>query len=346
MSGRESEQKVLGALVEAVEEGQLGLLEALRIARKGGPSLTSWKGSHANLMEQRPPRRPRRAAYPVLPPEVIARALEAVRRRVAKRPGVLSVHWGVRFTKGRATGEPGVVVAVRTKRPKELLRRTAVLPKSLAIVRRGRRYVIGIDVQASGGAGVLHAGVMPGDFATVDVRGGDAGTLSAILDGANPRAIFSGHVATAQNLPVTATTARGEDVPLGSVTKVILTSLVDAASAGPVSPAAIGALARHAMALRPIDDSLVNEKVFLLLPRDFEPTPSYVADVYVSAEFWYGGMTREMEDLIALFPQVTSGGDSGAPVMDFNNQIIGFVLGAKAGKTYLLPAERVIDAFV
>ena len=342
-------RKAFDALAEAVEDGHLSLIEALRLAERGSSTLSYWHEEHSDRVRREPPRRPKRAPQAVPPQEAIARAVTAIRRRVGRRRGVMSVHWGARFSKGHVTGEAGVVVTVRAKRPRSALKQRNLLPRSVAIDHDGKHYIISVDVQSSGAPGVLHEGgqpVRPGDFATLTVSGGDVGTLSAILDGPNPVAVLSGHVGVKKGLSVTATTAAGESFSLGTITKVVETTLVDGAAAGPISSDAVSALAREPATVRPTDVSLVNEKVFLLLRGDFSPASSYVSDVHATADFWYGNQTNTLKDLIALSPQVTSGGDSGAPVIDFNSQLLGFVLGAKSGKTYLLPAERVLNAVI
>lgn len=344
---RQSVEGRLDALADAVENGHLSLIDALRVASKGSVRLTSWLRKNVDHFDRTPSRRPQRLSQLTPPPEVIARAVKSIRQRIGRRREVVSVHWGALFKKGLATGDAGVVVTVRTKRSRRALTPRAMLPRSLTIVQARRRYVIRLDIQPTRGPGVLHAGalqVRPGDFASVKVSGGDVGTLSAILNGASPVAVLSGHVGVKQGLSVTATTEGGETVSLGTIRKVVTTALVDGATASPVSPSVVDALVSQAVAVRTADDSLVSEKVFLLLRGDFNPTPSWVSDVHADTDFWYGNTTKTMKDLIALSPQCTAAGDSGAPVIDFNKQLIGFVLGAQAGKTFVLPAERVLNA--
>lgn len=257
----------------------------------------------------------------------------------------ISVHWGIRFAKGVPTGQECVVVLTRRKRPLGELPAKKRCDPVIVIKQGGRAIRIPIDVQAAGSAGTLHGAVRPGRLATVSVAGGSEGTLSAVITSNGAAlAVLSGHAAGSPRRKVTATTDMNVEISLGSTRRVVLTDTVDAASAGPLDSRTVDQLARPAAELRVPDSSLLNEKVFFLLARDFQPVPSYVTDVDASAPFNYEDGIRSLNGLLSVYPQVTAAGDSGAPVVDFNSRLIGFVLGSLAGKTYVIPAGRVCDA--
>ncbi|MGH2626318.1 MAG: hypothetical protein ACRDHY_06665, partial [Anaerolineales bacterium] len=78
----------------------------------------------------------------------------------------------------------------------------------------------------------------------------------------------------------------------------------------------------------------------LIFTPSGQPRQTMITDVGVPGDFTDG---RHMEGLFAT-PSLTGPGDSGSPALDRAGSILGFVAGASATKTYLVPARRAIDA--
>jgi hypothetical protein len=53
-----------------------------------------------------------------------------------------------------------------------------------------------------------------------------------------------------------------------------------------------------------------------------------------------------MRGLIRLSAQISDRGDSGAPALDAAGQLVGFVIGAAHGHTYLISAKKAHDGIV
>ena len=66
----------------------------------------------------------------------------------------------------------------------------------------------------------------------------------------------------------------------------------------------------------------------VLVARDFRGVISFIDDIDVAAPIEFSDGVVQMRGLTALSPRViTDFGDSGAPVVDHNGDLIGFVVG-------------------
>jgi hypothetical protein len=124
---------------------------------------------------------------------------------------------------------------------------------------------------------------------------------------------------------------------LGRVLDVVLAD--DAASCGPVPPAAL-ALAGEPADVRDTDSNDVNTTVTVEVAWDPSGRAEQVTDVDATGYFPEGSLSG----LSALASQVTTDGDSGAPVRDYAGSVIGFVVGVSGGKTMFMPGRRAINA--
>jgi hypothetical protein len=88
-----------------------------------------------------------------------------------------------------------------------------------------------------------------------------------------------------------------------------------------------------------------NHCVWVHVARELAPVGAFVHEVDIPARVFRADGSGEivMYDLVAIDP-VTKPGDSGAPVLDENETLIGFVVGADAVRTYVLPAEKGLNA--
>ena len=276
------------------------------------------------------------------------RAVAAATRRFTRFDGIVSIHWGARYKRGRRTSQPCVVVFVTAKRRATLLDANHLLPPSIAVRVRNQTRHIPIDVQGVGGAGTRHVSRLEmGLNARVNLDTQSStpnGTLSALLTSLDHRrAVLSGHVALTTGRSVWASGPDGQQVSLGRVDKVINDSTMDVAWTSDPAPES-DALGLAIDTARDPDESDVNTEVLVLVPWDFRGVPAFVVGVNAGAVFVSGGVDVTMTGLTALTGGITNPGDSGAPVVDSNRELIGFVLGIQGGRTFIVPARRAFDA--
>lgn len=315
---------------EAIRTGRVSLHAFVRAALRGNPRLR--ERLERALRSTTPTRRSGVAARR-------ARAAVAAGRRAFGRiEGVRSVHWGLRRRGGGLSEEAGIVVVVERKSPRADLPHDQHMPSRLRFRFRGRPAQVCVDVQPQVGVGRLHSGeIRPGDRGRV-VIGGATGTLGGfVTDGGQIHAIVAGHVADHTGLAASAYGGSGPDYDLGRVLDVVLSD--DVASCGPVPPAAL-ALADDPAQLRDTDSNDVNTTVTVEVAWDPSGREAQVTDVDATGYFAEGPLSG----LTALASQVTTDGDSGAPVRDYAGNVIGFVVGVSGGKTMLMPARRAINA--
>jgi hypothetical protein len=262
----------------------------------------------------------------------------AARKTLGGIEGVRSVHWGLRRHGAGLSEEPGIVVVVERKRSKADLPKDQQIPSLLVFRFRGKRTQVRVDVQPQGGVGRLHSGeIRPGDRGRV-VVGGATGTLGGFVNaGAEIHAVLAGHVAGQTGLPVSAHGGLGPDYDLGRVLEVQLSD--DAASCGPVPPAAL-VLTGDPANVRDPDSNDVNTIVTVEVAWDPSGRAAQLTDVGATGYFPDGSLSG----LAALASQITTDGDSGAPVEDYSGTVIGFVVGVSGGKTMFMPARRAINA--
>jgi hypothetical protein len=342
----------VGLVLEAIDKGAVSVEEVVRQALRNPDGLEKWldrrmKGDAAQL-----PRRQRLRKVRTFPEDVAVAAVKKAKRLLAKRSDVVSVHWGVRHFRGRATSEPVVVVYLKEKRPLRELTREDHLPDDVEISHQSRHYKVRIDVQGAGLPGAFHsvAAAMPGERAGVLIGDDNIvdGALGVLVDvpGEGLKAVLSGHVAERKGLRVRGQFLDQAAIDLGVVLKIVEPPDGDAALAGPVNVSALNILVSP---VRPFRDPGVSDLTFKVLVhtlRDFNPIPSFIDGVGVTGLFTKGGEAIAINDLVSLFPQVTNDGDSGGAVLDSTGSIVGFVVGDWNGKTYLMPARRAINALV
>jgi hypothetical protein len=332
-------------VLKLVETGSLAVDEVLRAALRQGEDFHEWLARQEKATARRPASGLHLRRYKTVPVNVARAAVRRVRKLYQNRPDVISVHWGLRRRNTRPTNERCVVVYVKRKIRREALPPGAVLPEFLELTVRGRRYRIKIDIQAAGAPGLLHTTVSPGNQAEVSVTGSPLfGTLGGLLQlPGGLHAILSGHVARQQGVSVTATALDGTVVDLGTVRDLVLDPRGDGALAGPVAATGADLLVSLPAEVRDPDESDVGFQVFVQVLRDFEPHASWIEDVGLTSDMTFPGGTVTLENLVAIAPQVTVPGDSGAPVLDHQRQLLGFVVGARNNKTYFVTARRVLD---
>lgn len=334
--------------IEAFRRGALSLEEVVEAALERGDSFESWleetlvSGSEA-------PRQPSPERFKNYSDKLAVASVEQARERFSELPGVRSIHWGLRQVGNRPVTEPGVVIVVDRKLPADELKGSERILRRLDVALPGETRRVRIDVQAAGEPGELHLGQMafPGNRGVVTVGVGDSrGTLGAVLETTSGalQAVLSGHVAIAEHQQVRATSATGAEIALGTVRKVVLSELGDVAWAGPVEPKAKDLLVSPAAAVRDPTSNDLTFEVAVHTARDFKPQRSWIHDIRATGHFRLHGRDYVIPNLTTADPQVTQRGDSGAPVLDFQGDLIGFVVGAWRGKTYFMPARRAIDA--
>ena len=338
--------------LEAIEKGALSTEEVLRAALLDKTKFEAWLEAQLAAAAGQPPRRPRLRRRRTYPNEVAEAAVNKAKKLLSGRPDVLSVHWGTRHRRGRPTSEPAVVVFLEKKlSPREVLDRD-LLPRELALSVKKRRYRVCLDVQGMGLPGSLYgvSAAMPGERAAVLIGTDNAidGSLGALVDlpGRGVCAILAGHVAEREGLAVRGQFLDQPPISLGTVGKVLRPPQGDAAVAGPVDAAALSLLVSPTRPVRDPDPQDITFTVAIHTLRDFQPKLSSIDGVNATGFFLSQGQRVQIDGLVSLSPQVVSPGDSGAPALDGNGVIVGFVVGAWNGKTYLMPARRAIDALV
>ncbi len=294
------------------------------------------------------PRKPGTHAAARARQNTLARRAVAAATKRFTGAGIVSIHWGARYRRGRRTSQPCVVVFVTAKRPATQLNASRLLPPSIAVRFRNKTRHIPIDVQAVGGAGTRHVSRLE---AGLDARvnldtpsSAPNGTLSALLTSLDRRrAVLSGHVAQTTGRSVWGTGPDGQPISLGRVDKVINDSTMDVAWTSDPAPES-DALGFAIATARDPEESDVNTEVLVLVPWDFRGIPAFIVGVNAQAVFVSGGADVTMTGLTALTGGITNPGDSGAPVVDSNRELIGFVLGIQGGRTFIVPARRAFDA--
>lgn len=336
--------RLVPRLLQAVEFGRISTAEALKATVRGKSAMQAVLQLAHTRQPARPlARRPRR-----YPSRAIDGAIAAVKRRIGGRRVVRSIHWGVRQVGGRRTYQTAVVVHVVTKFSPSQLRGKGQsrLPRSVTVRLGGRRYVVPVDVQGVGTSATLHiATAEPGDHGTILVNGHALGALGAVVLGSDNRsyAVTAGHVAEA----VGGNTADCRDLDagtfrLGPVKCNRLDAGVDVAAMGPVGSVPPGAVGSETFA-RDATTGDLHKRVFFYLPESFTAIESHIEGVNVTGVFSTPSGTLRLTGLTSV-DRMTRSGDSGAPALDVEGNLIGFVVGADATRTFLLPARRALNA--
>jgi hypothetical protein len=337
-------RRIVNDVLNAIASGKLSTEDALRAAMKGRRALAD-RLEHAAKGGLCRPTIYKYPTYPAAVPEI---AVERVKRRFGRSRNVRSVHWGVRQWHGQRTGQRAVVVHVVRKVSRARLRkeRRRVIPAAVVVRHKHRRYEIPIDVQAVGPSATLHiAFVRPGHHAQIRLGVNGIGALGGVVDGSGGQlfAVTAGHVARAIGTrEVDCADAEAGVFALGKVKCERLNQGDDVAVIGPIASVPRGATIAPTFA-RDARDADLQQRVFVLLPRAITPIESHIEGVGVSAVFGSDGQLLSLVGLTSI-DRVTQGGDSGAPVLDAQGSVIGFVVGADATRTFLMPARRALDA--
>lgn len=351
----QGDRDVIGSALEAIREGRLSVEDALRAAARG--SERSRLALARLAKAPGPARRPTVRTFVSPSPKTIARAVASIRRRLDGVEGVKSVHWGVRRIRGRATGEPSVVVFVDEKMSPERLRDTnrRPLPGTVVVRNAGVASRITVDVQPVGTPGHLQAFafIRVGTHVAIGTAKKPLGSLGGVVELADGTfgAITAGHVVQmAKGADLQAATATTE-TPIGQPLTgangrpmVIVDETADIAIVGPIE-GDIGNIAGEALFVRDPTHADLNHRVWVKVLRDFAPVAAYVDGIDVRTSFFRADGPGELTiDGLVAIDAVTQGGDSGAPVLDEVDNVIGFVVGSDNLRTYIMPAKRGLDA--
>lgn len=334
------ERRLVAATLAAIQEGRLPVEDVVRAGLRGCAPLAGWLNQRLREQAGAPPRGLALRRRKRFPAEVVARARATAAKRFADR-GAVAVAWGVAQRRGLSSGEPALVVLVDEKRPLAELPAGQRLPRNLRVRHGGRSFEVPIDVRrvARGQKEVDHR---PGDRCLVEVSGG-FGTISAILDDeSRASAIVSGHVAIEVGARARAWRDR-DAIDLGRVAKVRDDSSIDAARIDGVDPDHVALLSSPPADLYDLgpDDLTLR----LTVRRADGEVFGHVSAIEEYAVFGGGaGEASPMDGLVRLDGKVTRRGDSGAPVFDPVDRLVGFVIGSANGHTYVIPARRVFDA--
>lgn len=139
--------------------------------------------------------------------------------------------------------------------------------------------------------------------------------------------------------------------PIGKITDAIRNNFIDAAIIGPISPEK---LSNHVKRYGDIigfknvyeggEKENVGSKVFISGLAEPGNKSGYVTHLYFNSIFNYGTsespMLHELQDLIAISDNnkaVTDHGDSGAPVLDYDGNILGIIVGGNELMSFAMP---------
>jgi S1-C subfamily serine protease len=332
-------RKLLELALTSVENGRVSVEELLRAALSRGDGFEDWLAAKVSKWPDHQFRRPLIRAPQRIPPTLPDVAVRRARRRFGKLPGVTSVHWGLLRRRGFYSGRSGVVLFVEKKLPRELLAPQQAYPRQLEVSYRGRRHRIPIDVQAPGEPAHRHAIDQARPGARTVVRAAQQGMLSAIIPAADGkvRALLSGHVAGTQGQAVTLVALDGTDLKL-TIERLEDDRFNDLAATTPFAASDESRFSSFPVQVRDPVKSESGHVVTIVTDRGAMQTT--ITDVGVSASFDDGS---SMDDLFST-PAQTNHGESGSPTFDQAGNLIGFVVGGPAEKTYLLPARRAINA--
>jgi hypothetical protein len=326
-------ERLANALLVAVSDGRLSVEEVVRAAVSSrGFQREAGRMLRAATHVENQTHRLRTVRHE---PALLRKAQRMLKRKLARQPDV-HVGIGRHYRRGLPQDEFGLVVHVHHKR--DVPEDEAVQP--LQVKRGAVTYTFRPDVKQIERA-EKQTTVRPGNQAVV---GSDVnhGTLSAIVPRASgPVALMSGHVArTSPAGTIRARTVGGMIVELGQTMAIRDDATMDAAVIGPVPPSEVAVLALGPAKIRDPASVVEGIKVSVLVTEHDGPSTAFVDDVDVPATF-VGGTT--MTGLIALRPRVTEHGDSGAAVLDDDGRVLGFVVGASAARTFVIPAKGVLD---
>lgn len=343
-----SKASIIHDALVAVDEGRLSVEEVL------GRALGSETAAFRQWLAERltrgaaPPQRVQVWKVRDVDDAVADAAVRAMRRRYGRFAGVTSIHWGVRRKRNRVCAENGVVVHCTTKWPLKSLPRRRRLPSTIQVQVDGRQYKVPVDVRAVAPVALAQSisAVAPAASRSVwmnQATGNPTGSLGAVVrDGQGlTRAVLSGHVAVSKGQPLFVGSTVSNAAPIGTVDRVVRDRDSDIAWTTPLaSSARIPTL--PPAGVRDLAKADVRVQVTVIVSRDFRGVTAFVEGVDVSKDVRFAdGSVVNMTGLVAL-SRVTEGGDSGAPVIDFNGRLVGFVV-AGSDFTFVIPAGRALN---
>jgi hypothetical protein len=342
---RKTQADLVAAMLSAVSDGRLAIEQVIRAAVRDPGFHPAARRLIASARGQ--DRQPPRIRHIAHDPDLLRKAQRLLQRRLARRaaaaggpamPAMPAMQVGLgRHYRGRSPqDEFGLVVHVAEKRDVPAAER--IQPVSL--LHDGVRHTLRVDVKQIERA-EKQADIRPGNRAVVSstsVRG----TLGAIaMRATGPVALISGHVArTSVGGKIRAREAGGAEIDLGAVMKLRDDATMDAATVGPVPLGQVGSLTLDPAEIRDPGSIFRGIAVSVLVAGHSGAQDAFVDDINAPAMFSDG---NAMTGLIALAPRVTDPGDSGAAVVDGQGQLLGFVVGASATRTFVLAATEVLD---
>ena len=332
----------------AIDRGHLSVEETLGKAVESTPqAFAQWLKESLRKRTLRP-RRVQVWQVRDVPEAVADAAVKAVRARIGRRRMVTSVHWGVRRQRGRPRPENCVVVHCAYKTSASAVK-TRQLPRSIRVKVKGRSHVVPVDVQAVGWSGTAQAiaSAQPAANRRLwmdQVVGEQNGTLGALVQDSTgaTRAVLSGHVALKKGKKVFVESTPNHAIELGTVDSLVRDGDSDVAWTTPISNAS-DVLTRAPAPIRDPGAADLRTEVTVLVARDFRGRTAFLDDLGVRALISFSDRVVSMRGLAALSPQVTVAGDSGAPVVDHNGNLVGFVVGAIGNKTLIVPARSALN---
>ena len=192
----------------------------------------------------------------------------------------------------------------------------------------------------------------PGSYVSIAAGRKRLGSLGAFirLEDGIVGAVTAGHVVQkAAGAPLIANTADTQ-LALGTpivnrlgAEMLVVDARADLAVIGPIN-VDLDALSGPEVFIRNPTTADVSTRLWVYAGPTFLPLSAFVMDVGVRARFFRADGPGELwvEGLTAI-DAVTVPGDSGAPVMDEVDNLVGFVTGGDGLHSYLTPAKRGLD---
>jgi hypothetical protein len=337
-AGLRSLSSLLVALKDALAEGQLTNDDVLEAAVHLSPRFRRWLREHVSLSAEAHRRAGTKQSL-FRPNNQLIDAAVARGKEIVCNAGLAGVEviWGLKVVHRRTSRVPCVVFLVQKKKREHNVAPRERLPPKLEVMHCGTKVEIPTDVREVP-KGHFHGTARPGFYARVIAT--EEGSLSCglTLDDGTAAVMISGHVADGFASTVTAIDQNNTRIALGPVKTTLRSQAVDAALVAPVDAGTMKALTTGDSTIRDLSNADIPCPIKLRLPGGSKSTS--VTGCGEAAVF----DNHYMSGLLKLNGQVTSPGDSGSPAFDGDGTLIGFVLGAAGGNSYLQPGRTAIDA--
>jgi len=340
--------KIIGKTLEAVSEGRIFVENILDAACAHDPSFVDWLKAELRNAGKREPRLHHLYALDKYNPKTLERVLAAVNKKFSSYKNIVYIQWGTNLIKGHDKGQLALVFYVRQKKKK--VAPGEMIPSIFKTKIDNKVHQFPTDVQAIMKA-EEHDGILfPTAAMPTQVKSEkEYGTLSAVFaakDQSLGQALVSGHITAKEQERIEFLDGQTWR-KLGLVKHRTVTRELDVAIVDGVASEDIKKLSRpyqQVRRLQPYELGIAVElyplsKSGLKVNANIENT---------STPVYFSRSDRWMDGVIRLYGRITEAGDSGAPVYDTKNNIIGFVLGADPADqadpkfTYVLPAWRVL----